>query len=106
MPRTSGKSEQLSLGDVSETTVARVVVQVVGAGWTGGLTPKARVKDGSAAPLVNVPYTNVGTNAPVAAGAAISADGIYEIDAPGREVVLDHAWTAGSVTIYSRGLVG
>lgn len=100
----SGTSETVLLGTADDNVVGRVMLQVVGSGWTGGLTPMGRVDP--AAPLVNLPYRNHGTNTPVAAGTAITADGLYDVDAPGMEVVLVHARTAGSVQIYPRPLRG
>ena len=53
---------------------------------------------------VDLAYTNVGTNAAVAAGTDITADGIYEVDAGGLTIAL--LPTAGSAKIAYVTLLG
>ena len=96
-----------SLGDASGSYVGRIVFQIVGGG-TFSFTPKARLRGASIAngSLVSVPYTNRGTGASVAAGTAITAAGLYEVDATGVEVTLDGSYTSGACAVYPQPLEG
>lgn len=105
---------KVSLGMPSIGVVGCHVIQVVadGGGWSGSAVVKIRVggpiPTGGApipdASLATVPYYNVATKAKVAAGTAITAAGIYAIEAPGLEVVLDYTHTSGGATVSGNPL--
>jgi hypothetical protein len=103
----------VSLGMPSVGVVGCVVIQVVpdAGGWSGSAVVNIRVggarPDGTPIPnaaLATVPYYNVATKAKVVAGTAITAAGIYAIEAPGLEVVLNYTHTSGSAVIYGNPL--
>lgn len=105
-------SGNVSLGMPTVGTVGCVVIHVVDLGsWSGSAVVKIRVggerSDGTPIPdaqLVTVPYYNVATKAKVAAATAITAAGIYAIEAPGLEVVLVYTHTAGAAAVYGNPL--
>jgi hypothetical protein len=100
--KSSSASEDIALGNASSGATGRMVIHVVGASWTGTLTPRGRVA-GSGAALSALQATKRSDDTAVS---SISADGIYAIDASGLDVVLTHARTAGSVTVYAQPVVG
>lgn len=71
-------------GDV----VGSLVVQLTGT-WTGSVTPKARATGAAQASSVNVEYVNLATGASVAAGTAITANGLFAVKAGGLTVSLN-----------------
>ena len=108
MQRNSGATESIILGYGSTGVVSRWIVQVKGSGWTGTLTAKARAEQSglASADWKNIPYTDRTTGNTVVSGTAISADGLFEFDASGVDIILSHAWTAGTVTLYCHPVVG
>ena len=108
MQRNSGATEDIILGNGSTGVVSRWVVQVKGATWTGTLTPKARVEQSglTSADWKTIPYTNRATGASVAAGTTIAADGIFEFDAAGVDIILSHAFSSGAVALYCQPILG
>lgn len=105
---------KVSLGMPSIGDVGCVVFQVIadGGGWSGSAVPKIRVggttpTTGAPLPdaaLTTVPYYNVATKAKVAAGTGITGAGIYAIETPGLEAVLDYTHTSGGATVYANPL--
>ena len=100
----------VSLGMPTIGTVGCVVFQVVAAsgGWSGTALVKGRVGGaipGTGATIPNTSLTglicyNVATKAAVAAATGITAAGIYAVEAPGLEIVLDYTHTSGSALVY------
>lgn len=92
----------------SHAVIGTVVFQIVGTTWAGNAVPQIRMGGPQAASdaglgastLKNCSYVNVSTGAQVAAGTAITADGIYAVTAPGVEVVLNHTQVTGSALVY------
>lgn len=100
---------KVSLGMPTVGTVGCVVFQVQDLGsWSGSALVKGRVGGplvGSGSPindteLIGLIYYNVATKTKVVAATAITAEGIYAVEAPGLEIVLDYTHTAGSAAVY------
>jgi hypothetical protein len=92
---------KISLGDASQYSVGRIVFQIVDDGsMSTSAVVKARVLGLADAELIAVPYTNRATGATVAASTAITAEGLYEVDAAGVEIVLDNTYTSGAGTVH------
>lgn len=79
-------------------------LEVRGVGWTGTLKVAGRAlgrgQDGTADYAGYLSIRNLLTPADIAGAAGITAAGLYEIDITGYEVQLEHAWTAGSVSVW------
>jgi hypothetical protein len=84
--------------------VASLVFQVTGT-WTGNLTPKARAQGVAQASSVNVAYVNLATGADVAAGTAITANGLFAVKAGGLVVSLSMASFAGTSAVVEHNTV-
>ena len=99
----------LQVGDAAAYTVGRVRFQIKGAG-TYSLVPQILIKGTgttlSSADAQNTYYTNVLTNASVAAGTAITAAGIYEVDATGMLVYVSGSYTSGACILATQNLIG
>lgn len=97
-----------SLAFPSNEVIGTVVFQIIGAAWAGSAIPQMRLGGPQAASdsglvagaFKNCAYINVATGAQVAAGTAITADGIYAVTAPGVEVALSHTQVTGSALVY------
>jgi hypothetical protein len=90
----------ISLGDASVRSVSRIVFQVRDDGsMSTSFVVKARVW-GLGSETIAVPYTNRGTGAAVAASTAITAEGLFEVDATGVEIVLDNTYTSGAGSVH------
>ena len=77
----------LTTGDPA--IVSRVRFQVTGAAALAMDVQGSMLGPNPGTPtFVDMAYTNVGTNAAVAAGTDITADGIYEVDASGMTIAL------------------
>jgi len=86
------------LGGPGNSVVGSVVIQVSAS--AGGFSSIPRIAlDGLAVAITgqNAAYTNVLTNAAVAAGTPITADGIYAVFAPGS--VAELITSAGTATV-------
>lgn len=100
-------TEKVSLGDGSTQNVSRLVFQIVDDGSLNtSMVVKARILGLPDSELTAIPYTNRGTGSTIAASTAITAEGIYEVDATGVEIVLDNTLTAGTGTVYYQPVVG
>lgn len=111
----STQNDTLAFAYGSDRDVSSIIFQTRGNTWTGGLTIQARVRGGGSGvfttsagvtltqqtvmPYTSIPYQNLLTLADVAAGTAITGDGLWAIRADGLEVQLVHAWTSGSVDV-------
>lgn len=102
--KTLNVTEVVSLGDASIHGVSRIVFQIRDDGsMSTSAVLKARVNVLPAlasTELISVPYTNRGTGASVAAGTAITAEGLFEVDATGVEIVLDNTFTSGKSSVH------
>lgn len=101
-------SGNVSLGMPTVGTVGCHVFQVIAdaGGWSGSALVKGRVGgsrlDGTPIPDANLTgliYYNVATKVKVVAATAITAAGIYAVEAPGIEVVLVYTHTSGGATV-------
>lgn len=100
-------TEKISLGTGADGAVSRIVFQVVDDGsLSTSMVVKGRVLGQPDAELLSIPYTNRASGATVAAGTAITAEGMWEADATGIEVVLDNTFTSGAGTVYFQPVVG
>lgn len=101
-------TKKLTEGGDGVSVVRRAVFQVKGNGWTGSFVLKQVLagSDLAAADYKNVPYTNRTTSASVAAGTAINADGIYEVDANGVDIYAVHTDANGDVDVYVNAMDG
>lgn len=100
MKRSLNATEVVKLGTGHESSVSRIVFQVVD---DGSMSTSAVVKgriQGITDELIALPYVNRGTGASVAASTAITAEGLYEVDATGIEVVLDNTYASGAGSVY------
>lgn len=102
MRKRSSTTEQIVLGTAGGGTVTTFAVQITSDGWTGSITPKARIH-GSNGPYIAVSYRDATGNEGTA---AITAGALIEINAAGRDVILDHAHTAGTAIVDYHPLVG
>lgn len=98
----------LGLGAPNAREVGRVVIQVIGNTWSGSALPQARVWGAGIANgnLKSIPYLNVATGAVIPAGNAITADGIYEFQSNGTEIVLNYTHTSGSAAVSTLPVLG
>lgn len=93
-------SANFVLGDASPHSVGRIVFQVVEvSAISTSFVVKARVPGLADTELIAVPYTNRGTGAAVAASTAITAEGLFEVDATGVEIVLVNTYTSGKANV-------
>lgn len=91
----------IALGDGSNRAVSRIVFQVRDDGsMSTSFVVKAKVRGLAATELIAVPYTNRGTGAAVAASTAITAEGLFEVDATGVEIFLDNTYTSGKGSVH------
>lgn len=105
--KTLNSTAKVSLGDASHGTTGKMVFQIVDDGSMSiSLVVKARVLGLADSELIAVPYINRGTGATVAASTAITAEGIFEVDATGVEVVLDNTNTSGAASVYYQPVLG
>jgi len=97
-----------ALGDAANGVVSTWVIQVVLASGTVAILPKGIVAESglTSADFVNLSYVNRNTGAVVAGGTAISASGIYDINASGCAVYLDVDVTGASLDIYTNPVAG
>lgn len=99
--------EYLTLEEQHGEYVHRFVFQVVDDGaMVNSFTVNARIKGLATAELITVPYTNRATGASVAAGTAIAAEGLFEVDATGVEIVLNNNYTSGAGTVHYYDVTG
>lgn len=97
---------QLQLGEGSDSTVGRVVFQIEDVDtWDGSAVVKGRVPR-SDAPLVDLPFTQYSDNSEQPAGTAITGPGIYAVDLPGVEVVLEYTHVDGRAKVHAIPLIG
>ena len=98
----------IALGDAALGVVSTWVIQVVLASGTVAILPKGALADSglTSADYVNLSYINRNTGALVAGGTAITASGIYDVNASGCNVYLDVDITAASVDIYAVPVAG
>jgi hypothetical protein len=92
-----------ALGDAALGVVSTWVIHVVLASGTVAILPKG-IASGSgltSANYINLSYVNRNTGAVVAGGTAITATGIYDINASGCDVFLDVDVTGASLDIYA-----
>lgn len=102
---TSAADEAFTVGATKvDTAAATLTLQIVGTGWTGTLTVKGRALGSGAAAAAIAYRTAAAPGTPVTTG--ITADALIFVDTPGLEVVLDHAWDAGSVTVTAVKSIG
>lgn len=103
----SDTADTFDIGDGAAHSVSSFVFQIEGAGgWDGEITVKGRVR-GSSLSWQTLPVQNIRTLADVAAGTALTADGIYAVRADGLELQIVHAAiTTGSVSVAVEPLVG
>lgn len=100
-------TEKISLGDASTQSVGRIVFKIRDdSSLSTSMVVKARILGEADAELVSVPYTDRSSNTALAAGTAITAAGLYEVDATGVEIVLDNTYTSGSGTVVYQPVVG
>jgi hypothetical protein len=97
----------VSLGTGHESGRSVIVFQIRDDGsMSTSAVVKARIPGLADAELIAVPYTNRGTGAAVAASTAITAEGLFEVDATGVEIVLDNNWTSGAGSVHYVPLIG
>jgi hypothetical protein len=92
----------LYLGAAPGNAIGSAIIQVEGSGWTGSITPQARLVGAVGASMgwVSVAYHNLATAADVAAGTDITASGIYAVRLDqGMELCIDATVSAGSVKV-------
>lgn len=98
----------VSFGDFGADVVSRVVFQIRDDGiLSTSAVPKGRVRGLADAELKALPYVN--RNDPdtqIAAGTAITAEGIYEVDSTGLETGLDNNWTSGAGSVHYQHVAG
>lgn len=101
---------QYSLGNASDRDVSTIVFQTVGLSGTCSVVPKIRIAGSGATGttlLVAVPYINrAAPTTVIAAGTAITTDGIYQVDSSGSELVLDATVSSGSAVVRFWPLAG
>lgn len=90
---------QYALGGTDPSAGSTITFKTVGLTGTCSVIPKIRKPGDGATNLIAVPYTNLGTDVTVAAGTAITADGLYQIPATGPENILDATVSSGTATI-------
>lgn len=90
-----------TIGATPEDSVGTCVLTVEGTGFTGSIIPKGRGWGGAAGSMAfqALGYQNRCTITDVAAGTAITANGIYAFPMDGLEINLDVTVSAGSVKI-------
>ena len=106
-----GASGATALTDGHEYSVSTVVLQVSGiAADSGSMTPQLRIAmTGSLATppaWVNCAYINLASGAVVAAGTAITADGIYEVSTNGCFLGMNVTAVTAGYTLYLTPLEG
>lgn len=90
---------QYPLGGTDPGAGSLITFKTVGLTGTCSVIPKIRKPGDGTSNLVTIPYTNVNTGLTVAAGTAITADGVYQIPATGPENILDATVSSGTATI-------
>jgi hypothetical protein len=90
---------QYSLGGNDLTAGSLITFKTVGLTGTCSVIPRVRRPGDGSTNMVAVPYTNVNSDVTLAAGTAITADGVYQITATGPETVLDATVTSGTATV-------
>jgi hypothetical protein len=101
------------LGDASDGIVSTIAIQLVGVGFTGSVTVKARARNPEAAQPVSPPmpaapvafvpiaYLALGAAPPTWSIAAITASALIEVPASGKSIALDvTAASAGEMWVY------
>lgn len=97
---------QRSLGGVNasgDDAIFTAIIQITNAAGGFSCIPRVAAEESGATPA-SVLYYNVLTNAPIAAGTAITADGIYAVYAPGCRISL--VTSAGTATAFVQRVVG
>lgn len=90
---------QYLLGGTDPGAGSLITFKTVGLTGTCSVIPKVRKPGDGTSNLIAIPYTNVNTGLTVAAGTAITADGVYQIPATGPENILDATVSSGTATI-------
>lgn len=90
---------QYPLGGTDPGAGSLITFKTVGLTGTCSVIPKVRKPGDGTSNLVAIPYTNANTGLTVAAGTAITADGVYQIPATGPENLLDATVSSGTATI-------
>lgn len=86
-------------------TVTSMVFQITGT-WTGNLVPEVRVVGLAQANSQPVIYTNYLTGATVAAGTAITANGIYAVKCGGVTVSFVSTSMTGAAVVTRMDVLG
>lgn len=100
-------SEVKNLGSSREGVVSSWVLGISGT-FVGSMILRKRLRGGSVA-LASAGacwYTNVLTNTAVAAGTAITAAGVYVVQADGCDIGLDFTYTSGSLVLEVDPIIG
>lgn len=100
-------TQVVNLGDAREGVVSSWVLGVSGT-FVGSMILRKRMRGGSVAVASagQCWYTNALTNTAVAAGVAITAGGIYVVQADGCDIIIDYAYTSGSLVLETDPVVG
>ena len=105
--KTLNADEVVSLGTGHDGGRSVIVFQIRDDGsMSTSAVVKARVPGLASTEWIAVPYTNRGTGAAVAASTAITAEGLFEVDATGVEIGLDNNWTSGAGSVHYVPLIG
>lgn len=106
----SGASGTITLNDPGTSAVGRWIIDVAITVGTAALTVQKRLKvDASvtAHSFASTWYTNALTNSQLVAGATITANGVYDIDASGCDVQITYTTAAGGIIeLFATPLTG
>jgi hypothetical protein len=96
-PKSLSANGTIDLGDCGQGRPGEIVFHVTGiSGGAGLVTPKAQIL-GSSKTAVAVAYRKLSDG--TTATAAIGTDGLYAVPCNGCKVILDYAFTSGSVSV-------
>lgn len=99
-PLTIAVTGQYIIDTPAEHSAGTVTLITSGLTANCSIIPKYRPTGTGTTLLTAVPYTNLNTDASVAAGTPITVDGSYRLDFAGPEIILDATVTSGSASIY------
>ncbi len=85
--------------------VGRVILGVIGTGWTGSVKPQKRVT-GSSEAFQDCWWTDALTNTPQVAGTTLAASGIMDVQCDGCDLQFVLVTSAGSVQLAATQLAG
>lgn len=105
----SAASGTIALNDPGTSAVGRWLLDIAVSG-TAAITVTKRLRVDTTVTAHtpgNCWYTNALTNAAVAAGVAIAASGVYDVDASGCDVILTYTTSAGGTfELFATPLLG